>query len=156
MIKNEDETGRLLKYDPNTKTVTVVLKSLSGASGVAISNDGSYLLVAEYVKGRILKYWLTGPKSKTTEVFPKPYSGNPHYIKRNEAGEFWVAVSKLARETVQRISGNGTLLQRLTLVPDDFSSTFTSEVRERNGNLYLGSTQNHFIGIYDLKSEMTY
>lgn len=147
----KDDSGRLLKYDPNTKNVTVLLTGLSDASGVAMSKDGSYLLVTEFVKGRILKYWLTGPKSKTTQVFPKPYTGNAHNIKRNEAGEFWISTSQLTKVTGQRISGNGTLLERLSLIPDDFSAEYTSVVQEHKQNLYLGSIRNHFIGIYDLK-----
>lgn len=47
---------RLLKYDPQTKRNTVLIKNLSFANGVEISNDESFLLVAETGKYRVHKY----------------------------------------------------------------------------------------------------
>ncbi|KAA8541126.1 hypothetical protein F0562_025128 [Nyssa sinensis] len=49
LIRTRDATGRLLKYDPKTKNVTVLLRGLGGASRVAISRDGSFILVSEFM-----------------------------------------------------------------------------------------------------------
>jgi sugar lactone lactonase YvrE len=46
-------TGRLLKYDPSTSKVSVVLDNLAFANGVALSQDETFIIVCEswkYVK----------------------------------------------------------------------------------------------------------
>nr|CAN77944.1 hypothetical protein VITISV_044020 [Vitis vinifera] len=77
-----DMTGRLMKYDPRTKQVTVLLRGLGLAVGVAINKDGSFVLVSEFIATRIQRYWLRGPKANTSELFLKP-TGTPDNIKRN-------------------------------------------------------------------------
>ncbi|BFG32981.1 protein MIS12 homolog isoform X1 [Prunus yedoensis var. nudiflora] len=42
-----DATGRLLKFDPQTKEVTVLLRGLSLPLGTAVSKHGSFVLVSE-------------------------------------------------------------------------------------------------------------
>ncbi|KAK9118714.1 hypothetical protein Scep_016807 [Stephania cephalantha] len=87
-----DKSGRLMRYDPKSQQVTVLLNGLRVANGVALSKNNSYILVAETGKTRILRYWLQGPNARTSEVFAKlPYF--PDNIKRNARGEFWVALS---------------------------------------------------------------
>ncbi|CAL5362478.1 unnamed protein product [Camellia sinensis] len=75
-----DSTGRLLTYDPKTNQVKVLLRGLSGAGGPAVSVDSSLVLVGEYVNKRIQKYWLTGDKANTAEIF-LALPGNPSKIK---------------------------------------------------------------------------
>ncbi|KAK9116262.1 hypothetical protein Sjap_015209 [Stephania japonica] len=87
-----DKSGRLMRYDPISQQVTVLLDGLRVANGVALSKNNSYILVAETGRTRIIRYWLQGPNAKTSEVFAKlPYF--PDNIKRNARGEFWVALS---------------------------------------------------------------
>lgn len=50
--------GRLLSYDPRSKTVTVLLDSLYMPNGIALSPDEDFLLLAETSIGRILRYRL--------------------------------------------------------------------------------------------------
>lgn len=58
MVISGDKTGRLLKYDPNSKETTVIVSNLSYPNGVAVSKNGDFLLVAETSNCRILKVWL--------------------------------------------------------------------------------------------------
>ena len=46
---------RLLKYNPDENTVQVVVKNLHFPNGVCLSEDNSYLLVAETPRYRIMK-----------------------------------------------------------------------------------------------------
>lgn len=46
---------RLLKYNLNTKEVTVVLKDLAFPNGVELSHDGTSLLVAEGSNNKVFK-----------------------------------------------------------------------------------------------------
>uniref|UniRef100_J3N5X6 Strictosidine synthase conserved region domain-containing protein n=1 Tax=Oryza brachyantha TaxID=4533 RepID=J3N5X6_ORYBR len=86
-----DNTGRLLKYDPKENKVEVLVDGLCFPNGLAMSNDGSYLLLAETTTGKILRYWLKTPKASTTEeVVQLP--GFPDNIKMSPRGGFWVGL----------------------------------------------------------------
>ena len=88
-----DATGRLLKYSSLSKQVTVLLRGLGGAGGVAISSNASFVLVTEFISKRIQKFWLSGPKAFTSQVI-LTLQGRPDNIKRTPVGDnFWVAVS---------------------------------------------------------------
>ncbi|CAL5374396.1 unnamed protein product [Camellia sinensis] len=64
-----ESTGRLLKYNPRTKQVTVLLAGLASAIGPAVSANNTFVLVSEYQLRRLQKFYLTGPKANTSEVF---------------------------------------------------------------------------------------
>lgn len=55
-------SGRLIKYDIKTKQSTELLSDIAYANGVALSNDKSFVLVAETARYCVRKYWLTGSK----------------------------------------------------------------------------------------------
>ncbi|KAK3037105.1 hypothetical protein RJ639_031524 [Escallonia herrerae] len=137
---SSDTTGRLLKYDSRTRKVTVLLTGLAGPAGVAISKDGTYLLVSEFVSQRIQKYWLKGPSANKAEVLLN-LKGNPDNIKRTVRGDFWVAVTVSTPSPAvlgHRITGSGAILKTIKFSPR-FNSTSVSEVQEVKGALYLGS-----------------
>ncbi|XP_058068241.1 protein STRICTOSIDINE SYNTHASE-LIKE 10-like, partial [Magnolia sinica] len=92
VVISGDRTGRLLKYDPRSKEVTVLLEGLAFGNGVAISKDSTFLLIVETTTQRILRFWLQGSKAGALEVFTQ-LSGYPDNIKRNPRGEFWVATT---------------------------------------------------------------
>ncbi|KAK3037108.1 hypothetical protein RJ639_031527 [Escallonia herrerae] len=149
LISRGDATGRLLKYDPRTRKVTVLLTGLSGPAGVAISKDGTYLLVSEFVSRRIQKYWLKGPRTNKAEVL-LTLKGNPDNIKRTTLGDFWVAVTistPIPRALGQKITGTGTILKTITFSPR-FNSTPISEVQEFKEALYLGSLGVDYVGVH--------
>lgn len=90
-VISEDKTGRLIKYNRSSKEVTVLLRGLAFANGVALSKDRSFVLVAECTSCRIIRFWLKGPKAGLSETFTE-LPGYPDNIRRNSNGEFWVAV----------------------------------------------------------------
>ncbi|KAK6149076.1 hypothetical protein DH2020_016601 [Rehmannia glutinosa] len=90
-----DKTGKLMKYDISTKQVTVLLRGLAFANGVALSKDRSFLLVSETTKRRILRFWLEGPNAGKHDTFAE-LAGFPDNIRRNSDGEFWVALHSKA------------------------------------------------------------
>ncbi|XP_020576914.1 protein STRICTOSIDINE SYNTHASE-LIKE 10-like [Phalaenopsis equestris] len=83
-----DSTGRLMQYDPTTKKTQILLSNLSFPNGIALSSDGSFLLIAETTTCRILRYWL---QNSTFEVFSE-LPGFPDNIRRSPRGGFWVAL----------------------------------------------------------------
>ncbi|XP_047160534.1 protein STRICTOSIDINE SYNTHASE-LIKE 2-like [Vigna umbellata] len=42
LILSRDKSGRLMKYEPETEQLSIVLNNLSFANGVALSKDGDY------------------------------------------------------------------------------------------------------------------
>jgi len=92
-------SGRLLHYDPRTKSTRVVLDNLFYANGVAVAQDDSFVLVAEFLAFRITRYWLTGPRAGTHDVFVDGLPGYPDNITRTPDGHFLVGLS------LQRVPG---------------------------------------------------
>ncbi|KAK8604277.1 hypothetical protein V6N13_099224 [Hibiscus sabdariffa] len=153
-----DKSGRLLKYDPRTKNVTVMYKGLAFPNGVALNKDNSFLLVVEPMRMRILKFKLEDEaKGYVPEQFVQ-LSRSSDNIKRNEKGEFWIGLNS-GRESIhtdlvgfnmdpvgvkydeegkvlKELDGNGALT---------FSSV--SEIEEFNGELYIGSVVKPYVGI---------
>lgn len=147
IIKTDDKTGRFMKYDLRTKKVTVLIRGLKLANGVALSKKKDYVIVSELRNGRILRYWLQGPKANTTQVFARP-PGPPDNINTNANGDFWVGLAN-SNTTVGeiigvRLNGDGKIVQRLL---SDGVVGSVSEVEERNGHLLVGSVALSFIGI---------
>ncbi|KAK4483394.1 hypothetical protein RD792_010580 [Penstemon davidsonii] len=86
-----EASGRLLRYDPTTKTTHVLLEGLAFPNGVQLSKDQSFLLFTETTNCRIMKYYLEGPKTGTTELVAN-LPGFPDNVRINENGDFWVAI----------------------------------------------------------------
>lgn len=86
-----DKTGKLMKYDISRKEVTVLLRGLAFANGVALSKDRSFVLAVETTARRILRFWLQGPNAGKHDIFAE-IPGTPDNVRRNSKGEFWVGV----------------------------------------------------------------
>lgn len=83
--------GRLLRYDPASRTTEVLLDGLYFANGVALSQNEDFVLVNETYRYRITRYWLTGPKAGSSDVFLDNLPGFPDNVSSNRRGTFWVA-----------------------------------------------------------------
>ncbi|CAH8265541.1 unnamed protein product [Arabidopsis lyrata] len=93
-----DRTGRLMKYDPDTKEVTTLLSNLAFPNGVVLSQNGDYLLVVETATCRVLRYWLSATSTtcksrENYEIFAEGLPGFPDNIKRSPRGGFWVGLN---------------------------------------------------------------
>lgn len=162
-ISTGDKTGRLLQYDPCTKKVTVLLKNLAFANGVALSKDNSFLLVAETATFKIFKLWLRGPKAHDVELFSQLQRPADN-IKRTDNGEFWVAlnsrrglhgnqtssVSWLTKDPVGvKFDEQGNVVN---VLDGEGGRTLesVSEVEEHNGKLWIGSVVKPYVGVIKL------
>jgi sugar lactone lactonase YvrE len=168
-------TGRLLRYDPRTGRVEVVLDHLMFANGVALGPRDEYVLVNETLAARITRYWLRGPKAGQSDIFASTLPGYPDNLTYNGLGVFWVALPSprnpaleaLARwpslrKVVQRMPAplRQQRLERMAWVlafntegqlvhnlqdPAGSYGPVTS-VTETNGRLYFGSIGTAAIG----------
>jgi sugar lactone lactonase YvrE len=107
-ILEHGPNGRLLAYDPKTKTTRTMLSHLAFANGVAVSPDQTFLLVVETGKYRVHRVWLNqgppkvvfiqsptwtgGPKYGTSEIFIDNLPGFPDGITSNGRDKFWLAL----------------------------------------------------------------
>ncbi|KAH6801993.1 hypothetical protein C2S51_033439 [Perilla frutescens var. frutescens] len=153
VLLSGDTSGRLLKYNPKTRRRTVVLTGLAVPNGVAVSKDGTFVLVAEYITCRIRRFWLKGPKANTSDIFVE-LAGNPDNIKRTKKGDFWVPVNiqklypKLTSFPLgQKINIDGEIVETLNFFAE-YNSTYLTEVQEHDGALYIASIYTDFVGIY--------
>jgi sugar lactone lactonase YvrE len=159
--------GRLIKYDPQTKTSTVLARDLYFANGVALSRDEAYVAVNETYRYRISRHWLKGPKAGTTDVLIEGLPGFPDGVAQSGRGTFWIAmftvrnpagdflaprpllkkmVANLPRALWPKpapyglaieIDEEGKVLQSLH-DPSGASVHQVTSVHERDGALYLG------------------
>ncbi|KAI3830222.1 hypothetical protein L1987_04356 [Smallanthus sonchifolius] len=116
VVLTDDKTGSLLKYNLESKEVTVVLNNLTFPNGVALSKDGNFLLVAETTNCRILRLWLKTPKAGKLEVFTD-LPGYPDNIKINQNGEFWVGMYSRKREVLTWIHSHPWMVDILSKLP---------------------------------------
>ncbi|KAK4482757.1 hypothetical protein RD792_009925 [Penstemon davidsonii] len=91
LVFSGEDSGRVLKYDPNTRETTVLVRNIQFPNGVSLSKDGSFFVFCEGSVGRLRKYWLKGEKAGTSEIMAV-LPGFPDNVRTNEKGEFWVAI----------------------------------------------------------------
>jgi sugar lactone lactonase YvrE len=95
--------GRLLAWDPASRTVRVLLRDLYFANGVALSRDEDFLLVAETYRCRLRRLWLRGPRKGISEVFADNLPGYPDGVAADGRGTFWVAMFTVRNPAADRL-----------------------------------------------------
>jgi len=85
-------SGRLLVFDPETKESTVLKEGLHFANGLVLSPAEDYLIMAECLNYRLLKYWIKGPKAGTMEVFLDGLPGTPDNLSFSPDGNIFVSL----------------------------------------------------------------
>lgn len=167
--------GRLLAYDPGTKITRLVLDKLYFANGVAVSPDQSFVLVAETGKYQVQRYWLTGPRKDSSDIFIDNLPGFPDGISSNGKDMFWLALIQgpESRKDMDSILPEPFLRKIFMRLPEsalapkndgfvlgvdmdghviqnlqDPSRSYIqiTNVKEHNGMLYLGSAAEDAIG----------
>jgi len=85
-------SGRLIQYDPKTKTNTVLIDKLHFANGVQLSRNEDFVTIAETVRSRVWKYHLTGAKKGQKEILVDRLPGMPDNIRSNGKGGFYISL----------------------------------------------------------------
>jgi sugar lactone lactonase YvrE len=96
--------GNVYSFDPASGTATRLMTNLNYANGVAVSKDGSFLLVAETSEYRILKYWLSGELRARTEVLIDNLPAFPDNIKSGLNGRFWIGFAAPRNRLIDQLS----------------------------------------------------
>lgn len=85
--------GRLLMYNPKTKSTHLLYEGLYFPNGIALTSDESALLVNELSASRVIKFFLKGPKKGNAIVIQNNLPGYPDNIRRNSKGNYYVGMS---------------------------------------------------------------
>jgi len=112
--------GGVFVFDPATGTTEQLLDELNYANGIAISEDNSFLVVAETSSYRVLKHWLSGPDSGTTEVLLKNLPGFPDNLKSGKAGRFWLGFAAPRNDLLDKLSDKPWLRKAVQRLPAVF------------------------------------
>jgi len=99
-IIEQSSTGRILEYDPATRSTRVVAKGLSFANGVALSQDEKDLFVAETGKYRVWKIPAEARELDIAQggaqarVLLDNLPGYPDNLMRGTDGKIWMGLTK--------------------------------------------------------------
>lgn len=85
-------SGRLIHYSRSTGRLTVLLDGLWFGNGVALSPDEGFILVADFQRSKILKYWLRSGKAGQVETFAEGLPGTPDNLTPDKNG-VWTALA---------------------------------------------------------------
>ncbi len=96
--------GNVYAFNPASGIATRLMTNLNYANGVAVSKDGSFLLVAETSEYRILKYWLSGELQGETEVLIDNLPAFPDNIKNGLNGRFWIGFAAPRNQLIDQLS----------------------------------------------------
>lgn len=107
-------TGRLVRRAPDG-TASVLLEGLEFANGVAISGDGSSVVVAETSVRRLQRVFVGGPRDGGSEVFVDDLPGFPDNIARGSDGLVWVALASPPDPLVELLQRSPAWMRRATL-----------------------------------------
>lgn len=88
-------TGRLLRYDPQTRQSEVMMDGLFFANGVTLGPNEDYVLVNETGLGRVHRLWLSGAKAGQRDIFVDELPGTPDNIRFDGVDTFWIAMPSL-------------------------------------------------------------
>jgi sugar lactone lactonase YvrE len=119
-ILEQSSTGRILEYDPVSKTTRVVAKGFSFANGVALSQDEQMLFVNETGKYRVWKISVNARNldistlSDQTKVLFDNLPGYPDNLMRGLDGKIWLGLVKPRNPTIDNLATK-PFLRKLTL-----------------------------------------
>lgn len=106
LLGSSDFTGRLIRYDTETKKLDSLMNNIHFPNGIEISADNSFLLFSEFQTRTVWKYHLKGVKTGVAEKILTNLPAEVDNIRLNRAKNgqtFWLGMMK------PRIQGKQTL-----------------------------------------------
>jgi len=111
-------TGRLLRYDPEAERAEVLLDSLYFANGVAVSHDGSFLLVAETGAYRVRRVELEGKARGRSRVVRDNLPGFPDGVTAGDGERFWLTLASPRSRVLDALLPHPFLRTALLRIPE--------------------------------------
>jgi sugar lactone lactonase YvrE len=117
-ILEQRSTGRVLVYDPATKTTRVLAKGFSFANGVALSLDENWLFVNETGKYRVWKISIDAKDldianpGKLAKLLFENLPGYPDNLMRGLKGKIWLGFAKPRNPVIDKMTITSTPFMR--------------------------------------------
>ncbi|KAJ8770324.1 hypothetical protein K2173_014934 [Erythroxylum novogranatense] len=134
VILSGDKSGRLMRYDPESQEVNLLVGNLSFPNGVALSKDGDFILLVETTNCRVMRYWLKEPKAGTLEVFAQ-LQGFPDNIKRSPRGGYWVGIHSRKEKVLDLVLSHPWIGNALLKLPIDVMKAHAALAKFRGSGL---------------------
>ena len=87
------KNGRILCYDPRTRTTRTVLSGRIFPNGICMVGDGESFLFAETWACRVSRFWFDGPQNGRVEPVVPDLPGYPDNLNIASDGSFWCALA---------------------------------------------------------------
>jgi sugar lactone lactonase YvrE len=110
-IIEQSATGRVLAYDPARGTTRLVARGLSFPNGIALSEDGQWLLIAETGRYRV---WAIAAEAADLDILRGPTAqarvlldnlpGYPDNLMRGLEGRIWLGFTKPRSAVIDRMA----------------------------------------------------
>ena len=109
--------GRLIEYDPATKSSRTLLDGLNFANGVAISHDNKWVLINETGTYRVLRVGITPDNDGQVESVIDNLPGFPDNISRGQNGVYWLGLVSPRSKPLDMLSGSAFLRKVVQRLP---------------------------------------
>ncbi len=119
-IVEQSATGRVLEYDPEQNTTRIIVKGLSFANGIALSQDERSFFVNETGRYRVWKILITeghlnlNDASPLAEIIFDNLPGYPDNLMRGLDGRIWLGFAK-PRSAVIDFMSDKPFLRKMVL-----------------------------------------
>lgn len=110
--------GRIIEYNPKTKTSTVLAQGINFANGVALSHDEQALLFNETGSYRVLRLPLNGERRGSLEVVIDNLPGFPDNLARGGNGLYWLGLVSPRSKPLDMLSNTPQLRKLVQRLPE--------------------------------------
>lgn len=100
-LMEKRSAGRLIGYDPETSKTETLLAGLSFPNGVAISHDGSSLLLTESWSHTLSRFPLNDIRPETRDILISNLPGYPGRIVPASGGGYWMTLFSMRTHLVE-------------------------------------------------------
>jgi sugar lactone lactonase YvrE len=109
--------GRVVAFDPESGEARTLIDDLAYANGIAVSEDGDFLVVVEMNEYRILKVWLAESRRGEVETLIENLPGFGDNLKTGLNGRFWLGFAAPRKPIVDRLADKPFLRKVVMRLP---------------------------------------
>lgn len=110
--------GRIIEYNPNTQTSTVLAAGINFANGVTLSHDEQFVLFNETGSYRVMRLGLSGEQRGALEVVIDNLPSFPDNIARGSNGVYWLGLVSPRSKPLDRLSDSPNLRKVIQRLPE--------------------------------------
>ncbi len=110
--------GRIIEYNPETKTSTVLVQGVNFANGVTLSHDEQFVLFNETGTYRVMRLALNGDQRGQLAVVIDNLPSFPDNIARGSNGVYWLGLVSPRSKPLDMLSNSPSLRKVIQRLPE--------------------------------------